>query len=308
MSHNIINVILRPFRLAITPKIGLVLKGSVDEVRNTARRVKLLRVGGVEIIGREHPIDPSCAFLAEMQTLQFVRLFAGPLTDIEVLSALTKLRYLKIEHTRNEQSIPIDFGLIRTLENVSIEWFHGADSIFRLEKLKSLNLRHYPESSSESLVKLHYLTRLYLASCALIEIEALRWAHSLAWLALLDLDALQDFSGILGHPAIRFLWIERCSKLRDLESLRHMNALETLRILDCGEISGIHVLRSLPRLRHIHIHGSIKVTAADTSFLRDLPNLESVVIKGLPSAETAYWKRRNKRYDLLRADLTESLV
>jgi hypothetical protein len=80
--------------------------------------------------------------------------------------------------------------------------------------------------------------------------------------------------------------------------------LETLRILDCGEITGLEVLRSLPRLRHVHIHGSTKVLAADLAFLRNMADLDSVVVKGLPQEEAVYWAQRNKNYDVLRSDLS----
>jgi len=33
-------------------------------------------------------------------------------------------------------------------------------------------------------------------------------------------------------------------------------------------------------------------------------NLDSVVVKGLPKEQAAYWAQRNKKYDLLRPDLS----
>jgi hypothetical protein len=90
MVRDILNLMLHPFGLALRPKVGLVLKGSVDEVREFARRFRLIQVNGAEIIGHEPPINPSCAFLAGMQSLRFVRLFAGPLTDLESLLSLMR--------------------------------------------------------------------------------------------------------------------------------------------------------------------------------------------------------------------------
>lgn len=304
MPWDILNLALRPFRLAVRPKVGLVLKGSVDEVREAARRIKLVRINGVEIIGLDPPNNPSCAFLTDMRTLRFARLFARRLTDLESLQSLKELRRLAIEHTAKGQSIPIDFRSLPALESAALEWFQGAESIFGASNLRSADLAYYPAASSSSFVKLRHLERLRLAACALTEIEALGQIPSLTWLAPLRLDKLENFSGLSAHPALRFLWIEGCPKLRSLEWLAGMEALETLRILDCGEISGIGVVRRLPCLRHIHVHGSVKVVAQDMSFLRDLPNLESVAIKGLPSRKAEYWKGRNRAYSLLRSDLT----
>jgi len=46
------------------------------------------------------------------------------------------------------------------------------------------------------------------------------------------------------------------------------------------------------------------VAGADFAFLRDMANLDSVVVKGLPKEQAAYWPQRNKKYDLLRPDLS----
>jgi len=303
MLRDVINLVLLPLHLAIRPNIGLVLKGSVDDVRWAARRAKIIPVRGVEIIGLTRPSNSSCAFLADMQSLRFIRVFAAALTDIERIEALKELRYLRIEFTEPGQSIPIDFRHLQNLENIVIHWFGGAESLFYLERLKSLSIKDYPNSSSDSLKKLRTLTRLRLATCALSEIDALREVPALRWLALLGLNKLKSFTGISHNPSIRFLWIERCPKLRTMEWFAGMKALETLRILNCGEIAGMEVIQSLPHLRHIHIHGSVKADVRNTSFLRDLPNLESVIIKGLPSEEMEYWKRRNKEYKGLRPDL-----
>jgi hypothetical protein len=78
--------------------------------------------------------------------------------------------------------------------------------------------------------------------------------------------------------------------------------LETLRILGYGKIEEIEALQTLPRLKHVLIHGNVKVTASNYGFFRELPNLESVFIKGMPRIEADYWAQRN-RYDLIRQDL-----
>ena len=128
---------------------------------------------------------------------------------------------------------------------------------------------------------------------------------TLRWLALLNQYELTNFGGLSGHPSLRFLWIEACPNLGDIEWLAGMPQLETLRILDCGQIKGIEVLPCLPRLRHVHIHGATDAVAGDLTFFRSMANLDSVVVKGLPKSEAAYWAHRNKKYDLLRSDLSD---
>jgi hypothetical protein len=302
MLRDLSNLLLRPFHLATKRDVGMVLRGSIDEVRQAARRFRFISVHGVEIVGYEPPADPSCEFLAALHDIHFIRLFVRHLTGIDSLNSLKDLRTVQITNVEKGQSIALDFGKLPALEHASVEWFQEAESIFRASKLRSLSLMYYPGPSSDPFEQLTNLTFLRISACGLTEIKALR-SVPLKWLALLQEGNLENFAGLSGHPTIGFLWIEGCRKLGSIEWLVGMNSLETLQILNCGDIVGIDAIRLLPRLRHIHIHGSVKIAAKDLSFLRDMPNLESVVLKGLPDVEAAYWRRRNRRYDLLRTDL-----
>jgi hypothetical protein len=270
MLRDLLNLALQPLSMAATPEDGLVLKGTIDQVRQAARRARMWPIKGVEIIGHERAADPSCAFIAGLQTLRFVRLFAAPLTDMQSLQLLPNLRHLVISHVAKGQSISIDFASLPALERAEVEWFQGAATIFRAKKLRSLALANCPSSSSEAFENLRSLTSLRLSAGRLTEIEALKELPELRWLALLKQTGLENFHGLSGHPALGFLWIEACLKLGTLEWLAGMERLETLRILDCGKIVGIEVFRSLHRLRHIQIHGAITVAADDFTFLRNL--------------------------------------
>jgi len=308
VSRDLLNLALHPLGMALRAGIGLVLKGTVDQVRRAVRRAKIMPIRGVEIAGLEAPEDPSCAFLAERPDLRYARIAVAPLADITTIEALVKLECLALLRATRGQRIPIDLAALPELQRLDLDWFDGAESAFRMRRLQSFGLSNCPLSMSASLAQLTMLRRLRLADCALREIDALRPLGALTWVALHHLDKLTDFSGLSCHPAVRFLWIEGCRDLADLRCLEGLGALETLRILDCGEIGGIEALRSLPRLRHIHIHGSTRVVASGMAFLREMPQLESVFIAGMPREEAAYWTRRNRKYPLLRADLQRPAI
>jgi hypothetical protein len=303
MLRDVLNLAFGPFSLAARRAEGLVLTGTVDEVRKLVRFAKLLRVRGLEIVGYERPENPSCAFISQLPKLQYVRLFAGALKDIESVQSLPRLRYLAILYTTKHQPITIDFVSLSALERVELQWFEGAEAIFKARQIRSLHLLDCPFSSSDLFVKLDRLISLRLSVGNLIDTRGFSRLSSLRWLGLLDQKELRDFGGLSGLASLGFLWIEACPNLKNIEWLAGMRQLETLRIIDCGEVTGIKVLRSLPRLRHVHIHGSTKVASGDLAFLRSLPNLDSVVVKHLPEGEVAYWAQRNKRYNLLRSDL-----
>jgi hypothetical protein len=303
MLRDVVNLALRPLSIAVRRTEGLVLAGTVDEVRRVARLAKFLPIRGVEIIGYQRPDNPSCAFIAHLCKLRYVRLFARPLNAIESVQSLPYLRHLAILHTVKNQVISIDFTLFRALERVELQWFEGAEGIFDARQVRSLNLFDCPISNSYKFERLHRLISLLLSVGRLVDTHGFSGLFALRWLALLHQRDLKDFGGLSRHPSLRFLWIEGCPSLGNIEWLVGMRQLETLQILDCGDITGVDVLRSLPRLRHVHIHGSTRVSATDLAFLRGMANLESVVIKGLSNAEATYWARRNKTYDLLRSDL-----
>jgi hypothetical protein len=307
MLSDFVNLALMPFAMAVRPRVGLVLTGTVDQVRQAARRALTWPIRGIEITGHERAADPSCNFIVDLQELRFVRLYAAPLTNIECLQRLPRLRHVSISRVARRQSIPIDFASLPALERADIEWFEGAETIFEARRLRSLVLANYPASSSKAFESLSELTALDLPAGRLTEIDACRQLPALRWLALAMQHKLINFDG-LSQSALGFLWIEGCQQLRTLEWLAGMEHLETLRILDCGKIVGAEVFSSLPCLRHIHIHGDVRLEIKDFAFLKNLPGIESVFLKGMPADEAEYWKKRNKRYGLLRADLRQGVA
>jgi hypothetical protein len=290
--------------MAVRRAEGLVLTGTIDEIRKVASLAKVLPIRGVEIIGYHRPDNPSCAFIAQLHKVQYVRLFARPLVEIESVQSLPYLRHLDVLYTAKNQEIVIDFASLRALKRVELQWFEGAERIFDARQVRFLHLLECPLLSSDNFEKLDSLILLRLSAGSLADTRGFRQLSALRWLGLLNQKALKDFRGLAGHPSLRFLWIEAGPNLANIEWLAGMPQLETLRILDCGEITGIEVLQSLPRLRHVHIHGSTSVRADSFVFLRSMANLDSAVVKGLPQTEAAYWARRNKKYDLLRSELS----
>jgi hypothetical protein len=302
--RSLANLVLRPLSLAVRGGCGLVLKGNVDEVRAAVGWTRITPISGVEITGRAPPpLNPSCAFLADLQSIRYLRIFAAGLTEIESVQALKQLRHLSVVHLREGQSIHLNLAALPALERLEVEWFDGAETLFEARGLKSLSLAEYPSSSSKALKGLTKLTTLRLSAGRLIEIDAVKDLNALTWVAILRQVTLEEFSGLTAHPAIRFLWMEGCKKLKTLRWLEGMSRLETLRLLDCGAIAELEVVRSLPALRHIHIFGKDGAAATDARFLRNLAGLESVVIKGLSEDEADYWKQRNTNYNLMRSDL-----
>lgn len=307
-GHNVVwrdllSLSLRSFHLAIRKEVGLVLVGSIDEVRTASRRLKFLRIKGVEIVGHRPPLNPSCAFLAEMPWLRNLRVFAHPLKDLEIVQYLLNLRRLTIQHIGKTQTLRLRFETLRSLRHLTIEWFRGADGLFELQDMETLNLSNYDAVASRAFASLSNLRCLRLADSQITEMASFTQLQQLRWLALLGLGRLMDFSGISGNKKLRFLWIEGCPNLSSLEFLHGMEALETLRILDCGPVVGLDALLTLPRLRHLFIEGDTTIVGFDARLLRNVSGLESVVVKGFPNEEANYWTQHNQAYDLLRSDL-----
>jgi hypothetical protein len=301
--RDLLSLFLGPFHLAIRKEAGLTLVGSIDEVRTDARRLRFLRIKGVEIVAHRMPDDPSCAFLTEMPWLRSLRVFAHPLSNLEAIQSLLNLQRLTIQHIGKTQTIRLSFEPLKSLTHLTIEWFRGAEGLFKVQGIETLNLSNYQATSSKAFSSLASLRCLRLANSQIIEIDSFVQMQQMQWLALLGLERLADFSGIAGNKKLRFLWIEGCPNLHSLEFLHGMEELETLRILDCGPIAGIDALAALPCLRHLFIRGDTTVVSLDASLLRRIPHLESVVVNGLPSEEASYWAQRNQVYDLLRSDL-----
>ena len=300
----IVNLLLRPLGMSWQQEIErFLIKGTVDQVRKRVGGARLMPIRAVEITGPSPAGDRSCAFLAELTDLEYLRLHAAELSDIEAIQALPRLTQLSITRVAKRQSIAVDLAALTTLARLDTEWFVGAVSLFGSVSISDLCLTKDPQPTSDALARLSRLCSLRLAAGGLREVRAVGQLRELTWLALLNMRRLEDFGGLRGHPSLSYVWLEGCPKLNTLEILADMSSLETLRILDCGDLTGVEALGRLPHLRHLHIHGLTRAVAHDWAFLRAMPKLESVVVKGMAKAESEYWQARNRGYDLLRGDL-----
>jgi len=204
LTSELLSLFLMPFSLGHRPKVGLVLKGSVDDVRQVARRARFLPLKGVEIIGYGQPVNPSCEFLEELTTIRYARIYAFDLTHLESLGSVTQLRQLQIAYA-SDKIISVDLGLLPHLERVDLQWFEGAETIFGAKQLRALMLTYCPLSNSEPFGRLNNLIELDLRSGKLVELGALGRLSLLRWLGLHGQPKLSDFSALSGHPALQFL-------------------------------------------------------------------------------------------------------
>lgn len=97
MLPDLVNLALRPFRLSLNKDVGFIIKGTVDEVRQQTQRLRFIPFNGVEIIGYT-ATNGSCDFLRELKNIEYCRIFAAPLSNIQSIQMCSKLRYLSIEH------------------------------------------------------------------------------------------------------------------------------------------------------------------------------------------------------------------
>jgi hypothetical protein len=119
LTSELLSLFLMPFSLGHRPKVGLVLKGSVDDVRQVTRRARFLPLKGVEIIGYGQPVNPSCEFLEELTTIRYARIYAFDLTHLESLGSVTQLRQLQIAYA-SDKIISVNLGRLPHLERVDL--------------------------------------------------------------------------------------------------------------------------------------------------------------------------------------------
>jgi hypothetical protein len=122
-----------------------------------------------------------------MHALRYLRVFAGPLTNIEAIQSLKRLQALRIEHVGKRQSISLSFDEFPVLNSVVLEWFRGAEDVFKASPLRSISLMYFPMKTSEALLRLSNLVRIRLSSCELTEVNAFAEIRTLVWIALHDL-------------------------------------------------------------------------------------------------------------------------
>lgn len=194
--------------------------------------------------------------------------------DFSPIEKLLSLRSLSIELTPKPKSLIL--GKLSNLEHLNIEWFKGAEDLFKCNNLLRLSINYYPKNlGSLPFTKLNNLEYLRLATGGLEEIENFSKLDKLRELELLSLNHLKSINGLESLISLERLRIESCKKIKSIDPIRGLTKLKSLWIDDCGDISSLEPVKRLTNLEWIQFTMSTRITDGNLRFLLDLPKLKN---------------------------------
>lgn len=284
------------------PSVGLVISGEMTWVRQALDRYRWIPIRAVEILGAQGSEDTNLDFLTSCQNISYLKIHVPGIASYAPIAAMRFLKELRIEGIEKKAGgRNLDFSPLSSLCRLHLDGFIGEDCVFTVPSLRALGLVGYTGPNLSWLDHLPGLEELALLGGELTDVSHLRLAENLTWLSIASQRKLHDFLGLSACPSVRFVWVERCPHFSDVALLQKLAALETVRVIDCGELSNIQVLVDMPTIRHIHLH--MQGARQDFKLFRACSNIESLYISAQSKAEEKYWQAKNKPYGLIRPDL-----
>jgi Leucine-rich repeat (LRR) protein len=190
-----------------------------------------------------------------------------PVHDLNQLRTLTILTYCK---TR------LQFSNFPFLEECSLEWRQGAESLFDSVQLKELFVNRYKGRDLRSFSKLHNLVSLILLGASIASLAGIEALTKLNRLRLGDLRRLQSLTGIENLTALERLNVGTCRKIGGIDQVARLSNLREFFLNNDGPIASLKPLDSISGLETVTFSESTNVLDGDLSPLARQPHLSRV--------------------------------
>lgn len=185
-----------------------------------------------------------------LESLTFIEKVSIKVDNIDYsgLSFLTKLEYLSVNITNSLQII--DYSQFKDLSFLIINLYKNFPKLSLNANLKSLHLYNY-NPKSQSLVELNLpnsLKTLYLQKSNIVNFEGIDNVE-LIEIETYDCKSLISLSGLKTQVrSLEKLIIENSKQLNDYEDVYNCFELETLSLINCGDIPSIKWIEFLKKL------------------------------------------------------------
>lgn len=210
--------------------------------------IELVRTGQVDGLG----VSPyhgfkvkELDFLATVPGLQGVAIPFGKNFDLTPLKGLSGLKFLTV--AENKQ--PFDYQTFRDLEDLNIQWHPKVTLPAANSKLRELYMRGYcpKDKTLKSLPAFKNVETLEITLGNLESLEGIKNLKKLSHASFFYLKQLQSV-GALTRTRVKYLLLDVCKKIADVESLVDCHDLEVLRLCDCGKLRSLQFIRRFRKL------------------------------------------------------------
>jgi hypothetical protein len=219
--------------------------------------------------------DSDISFLLKIPDIRGVDIISDSVTDVSPIFQLKELRSLSLYC---KAKVAGDFGKLKKLENLGLDWQNVYRSAFELDTLRRLNVLHYPDADLSNLSPNVHLKDLFLSSNRLVSLSGIERFPNIERIDIFRCRHMRSLKSIKPARLIRTLTIDQCPNIKDLSPLSYLTELTTLEIENCRDIQSLKPLVRCGKLKRLQIAGNTTVIDGNLSPLMKLSRLKEVLL------------------------------
>jgi Leucine-rich repeat (LRR) protein len=187
--------------------------------------------------------------------------------DFSYIYHLKNLKYFRFTtYTRN----PIDFTQFPLLDDVFLEYWPQAKSIFECKNLRKLYISGFKTKTMDEYTNLTNLEKLSISSAPIADLKGIEKLKKLKSLSLDFLTKLENLSAIEKLTGLEELDLESMKKFPDINVVSKLTKLKKLGLVDCGNIDSLKPISDLKELISLFFTGDTKILDGNLEFLRKM--------------------------------------
>ena len=214
-----------------------------------------------------------------LEPLTFLEGIVLLVRNIEDLKVILKLDQLKAIYNSGNDTIGIDYSVLKNLVRLSVNWHEGIKSILDCRGLEVLRLSGYKGKTFESFSNLVNLRSLDITARSIETMSGISMLTSLSKLSMSYMTKLASLDDIDSLRGLRWLHIQSSSKISDIRPLSELVDLEVLAFDGCGDVQSLAPIANLKNLRYVSFFGTTKIVDGDLTPLLGLPLLRDVMFE-----------------------------
>ena len=147
--------------------------------------------------------------------------------DYSAINALSKLEDLSVYTSDRKEINYLNFPV---LTGTALFWRPKAKSLFQCTSLESLFLGKYSEPDLTKLEFLKNLTWLRINTGSIKRLNGIEKLQNLTTIFLMEATRLEDLTGIERLPNLRYLMIDCCRNIKNIQLLTEVSKMVNIKI------------------------------------------------------------------------------
>jgi hypothetical protein len=214
-------------------------------------------------------------FLRDIPFLEVLGLCVVGLRDVTPLYDSPNLRALTLQGVEKA----IDFTRIPRLTSLSVQWStRFFASLLDCEALTDLGIDYFSDDNFRPFARLTALQNIGFGFTRVDSLDGVERFPLLRRLSLGPINRLETLDHLEGCPHVSSLQIEAAKKLRRIDAVSSLRAVQELCFTRCPAIQSLQPVAGLPELEYVSLLLTTTIAEGDISALHTLPRLKHASI------------------------------